>query len=305
MCLFMPYLGEIAAVLTAVSWAATAIIFTGASHRIGSFTMSHFRMLFCIVFLVAVHAIVLGSPVPLNMSPSNWLLLGISGLLGFFAGDAMLYQSYVDISPRVGSLITNTYPIFSALLAMFVLGEILSVTEWLGIFVTLTGVVWVILEKNTADRIVSRKHFTRGLVFALGYSLAQAASFLCAKPAMTGEHCTDPLSATLVRAIFGGAAYWIVSTFSGRLKDRSAKIFDIKTMKTIAGGVVIGTTGVWLSMYAIKTIPIGIATTLIALVPVAVIPMSAIAYKERISWRAVIGAVVAVLGIAILFNSKT
>jgi len=300
----MQHLGEIAALLTAASFAATAIIFTSISKRIGSFTMSHYRMLFAVVILLVIYTPVTGAPIPRNVSMESWLLLGLSGLLGFFLGDAMLYQSYVDLTPRLGSLITNTYPIFSAFFAMLFLGEILSVTAWLGILVTLTGIIWVVLEKNGPALNIPRRHLLRGIALALGYSAAQAVSFLVAKPAMTSAGSADPLSATLIRAIFGGAAYWIISAVRGRLGRVCSNFTNKKEMKMSFFGAAIAVTGVWFSMFAIKNVPVGIATTLIALVPVMVLPMSALAYKEKVSYRAVVGAIVAVLGIALLFNAK-
>jgi drug/metabolite transporter (DMT)-like permease len=72
----------------------------------------------------------------------------------------------------------------------------------------------------------------------------------------------------------------------------------------LLGALVGPAVGVWLSMISIKHAPIGIASTLMALMPVTILPMTAIIHKERITYRAALGAVVACLGAAILFNSR-
>jgi drug/metabolite transporter (DMT)-like permease len=122
---------------------------------------------------------------------------------------------------------------------------------------------------------------------------------------MIGSDGVDPLTATVIRAIFGGAAFWIISAVRGHLPIIIRKGKDIRSMALIAGGAVIGAVlGVWLSMVAIKLAPIGIASTLMALMPVTILPITAIVYKERVSWRAIVGAIIACLGVAVLFQAN-
>ena len=59
--------------------------------------------------------------------------------------------------------------------------------------------------------------------------------------------------------------------------------------------------GVTLSLVAIKYTETGIAATLIATVPVVMIPFLIVIEKEWPTWRAVLGALVTVTGIAVLF----
>jgi drug/metabolite transporter (DMT)-like permease len=65
---------------------------------------------------------------------------------------------------------------------------------------------------------------------------------------------------------------------------------------TLAGPVC----GVYLSLVAIEHVPLGVATTLMGLVPVLILPVSRMLHKERISTRAVLGAIMAVAGLALL-----
>jgi drug/metabolite transporter (DMT)-like permease len=56
-----------------------------------------------------------------------------------------------------------------------------------------------------------------------------------------------------------------------------------------------------LSMVAIANAEAGVAQTLMSLMPVFIIPVTWIIYREKTSWRGILGAVVAVTGVAILF----
>jgi drug/metabolite transporter (DMT)-like permease len=59
--------------------------------------------------------------------------------------------------------------------------------------------------------------------------------------------------------------------------------------------------GVTLSMVAVTYTETGIAQTLMSLMPVLIIPLVWIVHKQRTSWRGMLGAVIAVIGVAILF----
>ena len=68
------------------------------------------------------------------------------------------------------------------------------------------------------------------------------------------------------------------------------------------GGAVFGPfLGVWLSQVAIKYTATGIASTILSTTPIFLIPVAAVVERERTTPRAVIGAVVAVAGVALLF----
>lgn len=298
----MPFKGEIAAIMCALTWSVTALAFTSASRRIGSFTMSHYRMLFGVIILTFLLLIFNHRIWPENISGRDLALLATSGFMGFFICDVCLFQSYIDIGPRLGALIFNIYPFFSAFLAWLILGERLSRFAILGMAVTITGVVWVVLEKKE-EGSVRHKYFRRGILLGIGAALFQTIGMIFAKPAM-GSGEIDPLTATFIRAIFGGAAYWVVTLICGRLKVVLKGATDRTAVKfTILGAFFGPSFGVWLMMIAIKYAPIGIASTIMALMPVTILPMMAIFYKEKITWRMIIGAIVACLGVAILFNT--
>ncbi|HUW48089.1 MAG TPA: EamA family transporter [Patescibacteria group bacterium] len=70
---------------------------------------------------------------------------------------------------------------------------------------------------------------------------------------------------------------------------------------TAAGAFVGPVIGMTLSMVALANAETGIAQTLMSLMPVMIIPVVWIIYRDRTSWRGMLGALVAVIGVAILF----
>ena len=59
--------------------------------------------------------------------------------------------------------------------------------------------------------------------------------------------------------------------------------------------------GVSLSLMAVKFLPAGVAQTIMAVVPVLIIPFVVVINKEKVSLRAVVGACLAVAGVGVLF----
>jgi drug/metabolite transporter (DMT)-like permease len=59
--------------------------------------------------------------------------------------------------------------------------------------------------------------------------------------------------------------------------------------------------GITLSLVSVANTTVGIAATLMATVPILMLPLVKYIQKDHISWRAVLGAAIAVAGVAILF----
>ena len=112
-----------------------------------------------------------------------------------------------------------------------------------------------------------------------------------------------PLSATLIRMIAGTIAVWVFIMLIGRFRELRSSFRDTKALKATFGGAFFGPfLGVWMSMVAITYAAyIGVAATLMSLMPVIVIPVIWVLYRQRTSWRGIIGASVAIAGVAILF----
>jgi drug/metabolite transporter (DMT)-like permease len=59
--------------------------------------------------------------------------------------------------------------------------------------------------------------------------------------------------------------------------------------------------GVSFSLLAVQQTATGIASTIMSIVPVLIIPPAVLVLHERVSARALIGAIAAVAGVALLF----
>jgi drug/metabolite transporter (DMT)-like permease len=308
-------LGEAAAVTTSTLWTGNSILFTAAGKRIGPISVNAIRIAIAVVLLSATHIILLGTVIP-DANSAQWFWLGLSGIVGLGIGDFALFSAFVLIGPRKSLLLMSIAPIVSVIFSYLLLEEVLGLWVLLGIAVTLVGIVIVILERKVkgiqtyeddrkSDSVKKRNvlGISLGVIGGVGQGLglvfAKYGIFNAADDPSVG---LDSLSATLMRMLVGAIFVWLVITFWGRLPEIRKGIKDRRGVKLTSAGAFIGPfIGVWFSMVAISYTEVGIAMTLMSLMPVMVIPVVWVLYKEKTNWRGIAGAVVAVMGVAIIF----
>ena len=299
----MHFAGELAALITAFLWSFTSLFFTSASRRIGSYWLNKIRILFAATLLCLVMLITTGRFLPPDIPFLSYLYLILSGIIGLSIGDTFLFRAYLVISPRLSLLIYSVSPIMTAVIAWFFLGEKLGIPAILGIIITVSGMTWVAVERasrNNNTGAHDRKNLRLGIMLAVGGAAGQAIGLVLAKAGM-GNHL-DALPATFIRMIAAVLSIWIYGTIRGDLMELKEKFRDHHALLLALGGSITGPfLGVWMSLVAVKLTEAGIAAAIIATVPVMVIPLVIIFYKEKVSPRAIIGAIITAGGVAILF----
>jgi drug/metabolite transporter (DMT)-like permease len=323
-----PYIGHAAAIAGALFWTATSLLFTAAGRRIGSLAVNTIRLPIAVVLLGLTYRTLSGQWIP-DVPTEQVLLLALSGVVGLAIGDQCFFTAFVDIGPRLTTLLMTTSPLFAALFGYLALGETLETPAWLGMLLTITGVAWVLLEKPRqhpddpagGERVapaafISRghPHFYRGVILAVTGAACQAGGLMLSKKGM-GHGLAEgvaisPEAATLVRLVFATAiAIPVFLLFQGRLTKRNAGK-RIGTRRagyifTSLGAIVGPYLGVWMSLIACDRAPLGIAQTLLSLTPIFVLPFAKILHHERIGLRAVAGTMLAVVGCALLFQQTS
>jgi drug/metabolite transporter (DMT)-like permease len=303
-------IGETAAVVTAALWTSCSILFASAGRRIGALSVNAYRIIMAAVLLSITHIMLLGTILP-PADGSQWFYLGLSGVAGLALGDFGYFGALVFLGPRRGVLLMAMAPIFSVISGYFILGEVLSFWNLIGISVTLSGVTWVILEKeiHTRERPIPARQKVYGILAGMGGAVGQGLGLVVSKYGMlvAGSRGAGPLntlSATLIRMLVAAAVVWLLVAVTGRLpRVLEARRDGAAIKRTLAGAVTGPFAGVWLSMVAVTYAMAGVVATLMALMPVMVIPVLWLLYRQKTSLRGIAGAGVAVIGVAILFGA--
>lgn len=298
----MPYAGELASLFTALCWATNAVLFARAGQRVGSATVNAARLAVALVTMVMLHLVVAGSLFPWSAGPARLAWLGASGLIGFALGDALLFEAYVLLGPRIAVLVYTLWPVFAALMAWACLGQAMGWPKVGAMVVTLGGIAMVVAEKSqSAPGRTRPRNFSLGLLLALGGAAGQAVGFIFSKLGMVGGF--SPVSANLIRVTAGALVLWTWQAFRGELLANTRKLRDTRATWLIGMGALFGpVVGVVLSLYAINHARyLGMASTLMSLSPVILLPYSVFLEKEKVGPLAVLGTLISIAGAAGMF----
>jgi drug/metabolite transporter (DMT)-like permease len=293
----MPYAGESAALLTSVCWALNSVCFTLAGRRVGSASVNLLRLLMAWVLLAGLHLVLFGSAFPLHAGTARIGWLGISGLIGFALGDAVLFEAFLLIGARLAMLLMTLSPIFSALLAWIWLKQDLGVLKLVAMATTLAGIAWVVWGDGGAER---HPQLWRGVILGIGGALGQSVGLLFSMYGLAGGY--SPISANLIRVSAGLLGLLAYFALRRRLAGTLVGLRDRPATGLIALGAATGPVlGVVLSLIAIAKTPMGVAATLMSLSPVLLLPVSHYGFKEKVGVHAILGTVLALAGAAALF----
>jgi drug/metabolite transporter (DMT)-like permease len=205
-------------------------------------------------------------------------------------------------------LFLSLSPALASLLAWLFLGETLSGGNILGVILTLTGIAWVVLgnnanEKSSTSNNTEVRHNIKlkGIIAGLIAAAGQAFGVVLAKFGLGNNF--PALSGNVIRMSAAFLALWLVTVIQGQVISTVQQAnYQRSGLLYILGGAIFGPlVGVSLSLFAIQNTNIGIASTIIALPPIFLLPVSYFILKEKISWQAVTGTLMAIAGVGLLF----
>lgn len=293
------HFGEIAALLTAIFWTVTALSFEKAGKLIGSLAVNWIRMLVGMIFLCFFTWLIRGMFLPLDADTHTWFWLSISGLIGFTFGDVFLLQAFVQIGSRISMLIMALVPPITTLISWLLMGEKLSLQEFLGMTLVVSGIALVVLERPRGERTVKLSHPVSGILLAIGGAIGQAVGLVLSKFGM-GDY--NAFAATQIRVLAGLAGMTLLYFFLKAWRKVWIGFRNSRGLLVTINGAFWGPfLGVGFSLLAVQHALAGVASTIMAIVPVLIIPPAVIILKEKVNAREVIGAVVAVAGVGLLF----
>ena len=291
--------GELAAVATAFLWTLSVLAWTSAGRYVGALAVSFLRLAIACVFLAVYGRLVRGLWLPSDAASTTWLILGLSGFAGFFLGDLFLFKALLLIGPRLSLLMQSLTPPLVAIISWLALGHGLAARHWLAMAVTLAGVAWVVLERPDGHAPAYPPHRRRqGIWLAALGAAAQGIGYVLSKEGM-GDY--DAVAATFIRVFGAMAGYLVLITLLRRWPIMAAAAGHARAMTIMTLGAAVGPfLGVALSMVALRHCHAGVAATIFGTIPVLILPFVILLYREHVSLRAAGGAILSVLGVALL-----
>lgn len=306
----MPYLGEIAALTTALCWLGSSLLFAVAGKDAGAQPLNQFRLYAAVPMLGLACFALTGEVWPAEASGARVGALALSGLVGLVIGDYGYFHALATIGPRLASVIMALWPACTVGLDAL-RGDAPTGSQALGVGLTVVGVTMVLARgRGGAWRPdVSARQWMFGVCGGLVGALGQAAGFVMARGAMAPAPDLpaglDPLHATVVRLVAATLGMQLVVTLQGRPLAMRAIWRDRRSLRAAVAGTFVGPVlGVWLSMVAgAYARDAGIAAALMATTPVFMLPVTVWLYGARVSALGVAGTLLAGAGVAVCFVS--
>ncbi len=303
----MPYLvGELAALGAAFLWAIASMVWYRVGKRIPPLELNFIKVNVAIVLIVITFCF--QGIANVNLQPIPIALLLASGAIGIGLADTAFFTALNDLGVRLTLLLKTLTSPLVALLALVFLKEQLSVFAALGIFLTIFGVAWVVSERVPENQ-AAPTNLLSGIGWTIVSTIGDAAAVILSRVALSQTDIT-PLWSTLWRLLAGAMVMlpylWIKNWAFSEPKYFGFNLVKKALSPKLAGAIAITAfastyLGIWLQQISLKEAPAGIAQTLCATSPLFAIPI-AMGMGEAVSKRAILGAMIALLGVGLLFD---
>lgn len=307
----MNYIGELISIGVAFSWTATALLSEMGSKRMGNVTLNFVRMGIALFFSAIMFWIVTGNPLPAKASNEAYMWMMLSGLVGYVIGDFCLFQCYIIIGSKFGQLFMTLAPITAAIMAWATLGQRIGAMALVAMAVTLTGIAITVLGRDESHHKLSLKLPLNGVLFAIGAAVCQGVGLVLSKIGMNHyeaslvapcEPWILPFYANVFRCIAGITGFTLLLIFREGFSSLRKNITDRTSMTVAILTTIFGPfVGVGCSLLAVQYTSAGIASTLMALTPIIIILPAWWLFKQPITAKSVVGAVISVIGVSLFF----
>lgn len=290
-------IGQIAALTAAFFWALATLLYSKSSHHLSAVQLNLIKGLVASPLLLLGILLLPGTGWG-GWNQATWLLMSASGVIGIMLGDSCYFAALRRLGPAHTILLEYLAPPLAALLAWLVLSESLTLWQMLASLIVILGVLLVISERQLGG---SMRLSRAGLAFAMTAAACQATGLVMAFQGFALSQ-VSPAEAALVR-LFGGTLVLTVGILliRPRLIPNTYKALKVSQLWQLFLAIVIGTfLAIWLQQVAVAYVTPGIAQTLLSTAPLFMLGLNVIR-GQRVSIRAVIGTLIAMLGISLLF----
>ncbi len=273
----------------------------------GPMALSRWRMLIGFLMLAVLATLVGGWG---SVSAGHFPFILVSSLVAIVVADPALNAGIALLGARRTGLIFSLSAPFAAALGFLVLGETLGPNQLIGCALVAGGIAFAVgfSRKPAAAPDAARNSSVHAEVrlSAAGVGLAvlaafgQAVGILSMRPVMV-DH-PDPFAIAALRAVVAVVVLWAYHLASPQTWKSGIAVPDRHTLARVALGVFIGyVAGMSMLMVALTETSVAVVSTLSSMAPVAILPMLWLRTGTRLAWQAWCGALVTVLGTAVLF----
>lgn len=277
----------------AAAFAASAMFIDSVSGRVGPLQLSRWQMSLAFLMTAAVVALT-GGWQSLDLSMVLWLTA--SSASGIMVGSLTYIATIQYTGPRISALLFTTASPFALALGFGFRGETVSLIQAAGVGLIVAGIALAVMGPSRDEGARNPKPLWIGIGLGLVTAFAQALGSLLARPAMLAG--ADPVAAMAVRSGTGALFFILLLALPAFRPAELPLRSEIRHIgfAALAGMVV----GMSFLMAALARGDVGIVTTLSSTTPILILPMVWVAYRRIPGPLAWVGAVLAVVGTALI-----
>ena len=291
--------GPAAALLAALLWAFTSILFTAAGRNVVPTATNLFKTLAATLLFGLVLLFRDGVPFDQSLDGRQLGLLALSGVVGLSLGDSFLFLGFQILGTRRAMLVQSVHPVVGTLFAVVFFRELPSALQFLGIVIVLAGIV-LVLGDGQGKATVDPARRRLGILFCLVAAVGQAAGAMLAKEALLGA---DAFGATQIRVAGAALGLIVYALIRGQLGIWIRGLAQRDVLWRVSAASVLGPfLAIFLMLYSLQNSPAGVTLTLLATAPIWLLPLGALFQKDHPSARETAGVMVAIAGIALLLR---
>ena len=301
------HIGEFAALGTAVSWTIGALVMEEGVKRVGVMAVNTLKVAFGSLYLALLAFALTGYFFPLNVPAQSWFFLGASGFIGFVIGDYFLLHAYAMIGSRLAMLLLALSVPLTTVSAWIVWGERPGPAALAGMSLCVFGICLTVMAgwkgaKNAvgnSSTAPNSRRYRKGVIYGVLSAVATVFATLLTKAGASG---VEPVSATQIRIASAFVGFLLFAAVTKKTGEIAATFRSRKDLALVATGGIFGPfIGVGCMLFALQHAGAGVVSTLTSLSPVLIIPPSVLLFKRKVLAAEVVGACLAMAGLAFMF----
>ena len=292
----MLFIGIIAALTAALSWAISAAFYKSGAQNVSPITANLIRVIPPLLVL-ATGALFLNlyAIIPFLDSWQLWLIFG-SSLFAFVLGDALYFVTIQNIGVSRGVPLTAIYPLFVLVFQVLFLAQPISLLMFPAALVTVTGVAILSHQLETspdADQTRTRRTKWIGVGAAIGTALCWSISILLLSEVL---QTTNLVLVAVIRLVI---AFLILTPLAvgQRYIRKQASLSQRQTLFLSIGGLFALCFGYLAFAISLQLLDTTSAALLSSLTPLFAAVIGWRSLQEQLDIRTVIGIMACVVGI--------
>jgi len=173
------YLGEAAALATALVWALAVILFKKSGESVHPVGLNMFKSLLAAILFVPT-AWFFGETLLRPVPSEEYLLLFISGALGIGIADTLFFKSLNILGAGLTAIVDCLYSPSIIGLSMIWLGETLTFWQLVGVTMIVSAVLSIMVERHA--KVTDRRRILVGIGWGALAMLSMAVGIVMIKP---------------------------------------------------------------------------------------------------------------------------